>query len=462
LPGAKYLKMGVCFGGEAPQISGLILYIRCQVPWLPLFMRLLLVVFSLLFLSGCSVSRFVRRELRQSPVLSRHPYGLAVYDPARQRMLAAHQSDRYFVPASNVKLLTLYAGMQVLGDSLPGLQYQLRGDSLVFRGTGDPSLLHPDLPASAVLDFLRSRPEQLYFTGNNFQDGRFGPGWAWDDYNDYYQAERSPLPVYGNVVRFSADSAGRLSLSPALWTDSLRVVPGQRGIRRDEDRNLFRRAPDPLPAGRRQDVPVRMSHPLTADLLTGELGRPVRLLTEVPAEVPWQTVYSLPADSLYTRMLQQSDNMLAEQLLLLYASALGLPLSSSGAIAHALDNHLQDLPDRPVWRDGSGLSRYNLITPRSLVQVLDRLYAQVPRERLFAMLARGGRTGTLRNMFKGDETYVFAKSGSLSNIYCLSGYLQTRKGKTLVFSFMNNNFPGPVTDLRKEVERILTRLHERY
>ena len=426
-------------------------------------MRLLLFVLSILTLSSCSVSHYVKREVKKSPVLSGHHVGIAVYDPARQKTLASYQADKYFTPASNTKLFSLYAGLSALGDSLPGLQYIVRGDSLIFWGTGDPTLLHPDMPRSAVYSFLRSRPEQLYFSPANFQDERFGPGWAWSDYNDYYQPERSPLPVYGNFARFVSDSARLLYVGPRYWRDSLLTDPAVAGIRRDEDRNLFRHSLYALPAGLEQDVPVKMSHQLTADLLAQALSRPVGVVAEPVEDQPVRTVYSMPSDSLYARMMQVSDNMLAEQLMLLYATANGLPLNTEQAIGHALEQHLADLPDRPVWRDGSGLSRYNLFTPRTLVKLLDKLYNKVPRERLFAILAQGGRTGTVRNMFKdGGEPFVFAKTGSLSNNYSLSGYLVTRRGRTLLFSFMNNNYTRPTSEIRKEVERVLTGLHRRY
>ena len=105
---------------------------------------------------GCSVSKRVERELRRSPILRQHHVELSVYDPAKRRTLVAYQDDHYFTPASNTKLLSFYAGLCALGDSLPGLRYAFRADSALYiEGTGDPSLFHPDLPTSAVEGFLR-------------------------------------------------------------------------------------------------------------------------------------------------------------------------------------------------------------------------------------------------------------------------------------------------------------------
>ena len=73
----------------------------------------------------------------------------------------------------------------------------------------------------------------------------------------------------------------------------------------------------------------------------------------------------------------------------------------------------------------------------------------------------GGKSGTVKNMFKNsEESYVFAKSGSLGGVYNLSGYIITKKGKTLLFSLMNNNFNKPTSQIRKEVEKILIRVRE--
>lgn len=424
-------------------------------------MRTLLFLAGILALSGCSASHFLKREIDRSPVLRQQHTGISMARINENKPFASYQDDKYFVPASNTKLFSFYAGLCALGDSIPGLEYLEWGELVIIRGTGDPSLLHPDLPHSHVLDFLKARKDQIFYTPYHFENKRFGPGWAWSDYNDYYQPEVTAMPVYGNIARFRRSAKGEYAAYPRFWKGSMVGDSAVSAVERDELQNVFRY---PKSAGNQrsvQDVPVHMTDSLMLQLLADTLKREIKLIN-IPLEIELQTVNSIPSDSLYKRMMQVSDNMLAEQLLLLYASANKLPLNTEKAISHALKQHLADLPDKPVWKDGSGLSRYNLFTPRTMVALLQKMHQKVPQERLFSILPAGGRSGTLKNLFKQDPPFIYAKTGSLSNVYNLSGYLITRKGKVLAFSFMNNNFTKPTADVRSEVERILTRVHDKY
>jgi D-alanyl-D-alanine carboxypeptidase/D-alanyl-D-alanine-endopeptidase (penicillin-binding protein 4) len=112
--------------------------------------------------------------------------------------------------------------------------------------------------------------------------------------------------------------------------------------------------------------------------------------------------------------------------------------------------------------DGSGLSRYNLFTPRSIVAVWRKIMEIVPRDRLFALLASGGAKGTIQKWYQGEKPYVFAKTGTLSNNHCLSGFLVTKKGKVLIFSFMNSNYTVSTNAIRRNMQSILENIYEHY
>ena len=175
-------------------------------------------LFASILLYGCSASRSIgriaRAHLLQSPDLAAAQVGISIYDPSATTFLYDHQGDKYFIPASNTKLFTTYAGLKYLGDSLVGLRY-LETDTAVFlMPSGDPTLLHPSYTSQPVINFLQRVRKRLWLTDANWRDRPLGRGWAWDDYNDDYAAERSPLPVYGNTIHWVQEKTKAAATDP--------------------------------------------------------------------------------------------------------------------------------------------------------------------------------------------------------------------------------------------------------
>jgi len=404
----------------------------------------------------------VSKKLNQSAVFAHNHSGFSLFDISENKTLLDHNANRYFIPASNTKLFTFYASLKTLGDSIPAFRYQISSDSLILWGTGDPSFLNPDLPNSKAFDFLKNRPEKLYFSNDNFTGSFYGNGWSWDDYNEYYAAEISGFPIHGNIVRFTGNKENTLKITPNFFSEKTYNWSKSTifSVQRDLGANLFS-----YPAGKiirpnfGQDVPFKTGVEVITALLADTLKKKVVLINK-PLEQTAKIFFSLPADTLYKRMLHVSDNMIAEQLMLLNSDALSGELKTEMGIDSSKKKYLSDLPDAPKWVDGSGLSRQNLFTPRSIVTLLHKIHEIVPEERLFKILPAGGKSGTLKNLLKTEKPFIFAKSGSLNNNYCLSGFLITKKGKTLIFSFMNNNFVNSTSDIRREVVQILQEIHE--
>jgi D-alanyl-D-alanine carboxypeptidase/D-alanyl-D-alanine-endopeptidase (penicillin-binding protein 4) len=424
-------------------------------------MRTLLCLLIVAFLSGCSVSGRIVKGLKKVEQQHKYHLGISVLDFESGKSLVNWKDDRYFNPASNTKIYTLYACLNALGDSLPGVFYRIEGDTLFFQGTGDPSFLHPELPESKVYRFLNDSEKHLVYLQGEKTDERYGPGWAWDDYNDYYQPEKSAFPIYGNIARFTGDPVSVLRAEPAFWYTSLRADSIKPGIIRDEFANTFRFSSRPLPAQLRQEIPVRTSNELTGRLLNFTLGKEVARRSGGFSEQA-TLLNSMEADTVYRLMMYNSDNMLAEHLLYSYATRNDLQLNSREAIEHATKVHMDGMPDSLVWRDGSGLSRYNLFTPRSTTEVLSRMVRKFSRERVLTLFPKAGRDGTVRYILRESPVEVYAKSGSFSNNYCLSGYLYSKKGKLLVFSVMHNNFAYPIRDMQQVTEVILKEIYETY
>ena len=164
------------------------------------------------------------------------------------------------------------------------------------------------------------------------------------------------------------------------------------------------------------------------------------------------------------RMMHQSDNFIAEQMLIVCAGVKFDLLQQDTLIKWMLDSSLSKLPQRPRWVDGSGLSRYNLLTPQSLTQVLQKLWNEQPHQQLLSIFPAGGISGTLLDWYAGKDgkPYVFAKTGTMSGVHCLSGYILCKSGKTLIFSFMHNNFVGSSRAWKVEMQRLLEQIRDSF
>jgi D-alanyl-D-alanine carboxypeptidase/D-alanyl-D-alanine-endopeptidase (penicillin-binding protein 4) len=148
--------------------------------------------------------------------------------------------------------------------------------------------------------------------------------------------------------------------------------------------------------------------------------------------------------------------------MLLCAQIISDTLNVKKSIDFAQDNLLPDLDVNIKWVDGSGLSIYNLFTPQSMIYILDKIYTLVPEQRLFSLLPAGGVSGTIKNWYKAEVPYVFAKTGTLSNVHCLSGYIKSNSGKILIFSFMHNNYISSTNSIRFEMEKVLRQIREEF
>lgn len=414
-------------------------------------------------------TRHIDRTVRTSPVFSRAFTGFTLLDPATGRTLCDWNGDHCFTPASNMKVFTLYACLKVLGDSVPGFRYNDDASLNIF-GTGDPTFLHPKFQYwQRGFSFLKNHPTpEIYWTPNRDGWQRFGPGWAWDDVDEDYSPEMSDWPLYANVRRIFAPTEGVLSIEPSFFrredffADSLSTPLNQIGIERYS--NAIRYNPkNAWEKNFEQWVPIRSVTAETRAMLADTLKKNVIQLVETSTAQGWsksvarKIFYSTPLDTVLRRMMYQSDNFIADQMLLVCADKKFDLMRPDTLIRWMLKDPLYDLPQRPRWVDGSGLSRYNLASPRDLSVILLHLWREQPRERLFSLFPAGGVSGTLSDWYGNEDgkPYVFAKTGSMSGVHCLSGYVVCKSGKTLIFSFMHNNFVGSNKAWKVEMQRIL-------
>lgn len=428
-------------------------------------------VLSICLLTGCStnkiISKKVAKEFKNSQVIKQYQVGFALYNPTDKKMLFEKDADKYFTPASNTKLYTFFASLKMLPDLMPALKYIERNDSLIFWGTGDPSFLQFAVKDKSAYNFLFASNKKLFFAPGRYAGNFFGEGWAWDDYDYYYQPEITEMPIMDNMVTSTYAGPNKINIEPKVFAPCFKVdstkTTGDFQVKRDFLTNSFNYPAVTVKPGYNQQNPYKTSTQVTVEVLSDTLHKPVNLIDlKIPSDA--KTLTGAKRDSVLKHMMLPSDNFMAEHLLLVCSNQIGDTLSTTKAIDYITKNYLSFLPDKVKWADGSGLSRQNLFTPRDNVYLLDSIYRLVNNpEKLFNMLPAGGKSGTLKNAYpKTDKPFVFAKTGSLGGVHNQSGYVITKKGKTYIYSFMNNNFAKPTAEVRAEMVRIVTYIHENF
>lgn len=390
-----------------------------------------------------------------SPVFSDIFTGFLLINPETDEILAEQYADKHLTPASNTKIFTMYTCTQILGDSIPSLRYIIQNDSLIFWGTGDPTFGHPDFKNNRAVELLKNWKGKLFYAPQ-YNKNRFGAGWAWDDYNGSYSTELTTFPIYGNMITYRKSANRKEKITPKYFEQFKKSTNASRVSRNEFDNTVY--IPSfALKDRYNKDLPIKFSNEVILALL--------KELTEKDVNYYWkldnkmrqnhQVIYSYKTNDVLKAMMQPSDNFIAEQLLLVCASVKRMPLETDKIIKFSKDSLLQKSPDELVWRDASGLSRYNMFTPNSIVYALTEMYEKMDTTTLFDVFPTGGKTGTIRKWYGGNYPYVHAKTGTMSNNHCLSGYVKTNSGKVLIFSFMNNHYVGSSSPYKQEMQRTL-------
>ena len=428
------------------------------------------ILVATLFFVACStskqISRLAKNDILKNEAFTSAHTGISIYDPASQKYWYNYQGDKYFVPASNTKLPTCYAAMKYLGDSLVGLRYHVVEDSLFISPTADPTFLHPDYSIQRVYELLKTTGKIIILNTSRWQEKRWGSGWAWDDYNDDYMAERSAMPIYGNTARFS-NKFKTIEVSPPYFSPKV-IRDGIQNqdstptsIQREiSSNNFFIKGTDPLPNN--IEIPFYTAgDSILVNLLEDTLHKSVcKNLPPGKRIDNEKEFHSQPTDSLLNRMMYRSDNFFAEQSLLMVSSKILDVMNDERIIDTLLKSDFKDLPQKPGWVDGSGLSRYNLFTPQDFVAILNKMKNEFGMNRIKNILPTGG-TGTLSNYYKAESGYIFAKTGTLSGVIALSGFLYTRKNRLLIFSVLVNNHHHSSTAVRRAIEKFIEELRDK-
>lgn len=410
------------------------------------------------------------------------------------KVLYTRNSNKLLHPASNMKLLTTSTAVSTLDKDFR-FTTRITSDreaedgvlsgNLYVKGSGDPLMTTADLDSiAASMKQLGIRKITGNLVGNvtYFDDIPWGAGWMWDDEPDAYAAFITPLTVNENAahlaVRPGRANGDSLSFSVEPQTHYVPVancgvtssdtsLSGLSVMRRRNDSTIIIRGHmKPGDPEQQFDVSVWKPEMYFLELLKDAL---IRNGLEVTGETRVDTVigeiriteFSHPVDSVVHRINKMSDNLAAENLLkTLSAEKHGIPGSAAAGLTIVKEylSHIGIDTTKMNLADGSGLSFYNLVSPDIIVQILRSQYGDPSNfKRFYESLTVGGIDGTLKNRMRNTRAQgnVHAKTGSISGVSTLSGYVRTADGRMLAFSFMANHFPGMITSLRNAQDRVM-------
>lgn len=412
--------------------------------------HLLFLLLSFSICNGQSLLELrLKRQIKKIPTFKEAFVAVSVSELETSESLVSINENKYMTPASNTKLLTYLAAVQNF-DSLPSLYYSIKNDSVIkFKSSGYPLLLHPFYPDTDLTNFFKQDYDFEYIPPSVYPKSQ-GPGWSWDDYSYYYASERSPFPIFGNAFGITKLNNEIKTLPSGvefiLNNDSLAPL-----ALRDKNSNRFEINPLKLTEGDTLYRPFITSDSLFVKLLGDALGKKIKVSIHED-ETVWIPLYTGAEELLYKGLLQNSDNGIAEALLFMVAQKSSGIFSEQKAIEIMQKKWSKWTPDPFIWVDGSGVSRYNMFTSRSLVAVLKEIYKTSSWDQILSRFPKGGESGTLKAY---DVNQVYGKTGTLRHNHNLSGYLTTKRGKTLVFSVMVNHFTSPTSEIRLGIGKVL-------
>jgi D-alanyl-D-alanine carboxypeptidase/D-alanyl-D-alanine-endopeptidase (penicillin-binding protein 4) len=278
------------------------------------------------------------------------------------------------------------------------------------------------------------------------------------------------MPIYGDVITFETRDNSLIAFPPIMkspyMSEPMMQLMGRGGkfkIEREQGENKFNISGSQS-AFRKAQIPFKTKWSVTNfEFLRDTLNKPKdRVMLSLSLSFDgYKKIHSQPTDSLLKPMMHRSDNFFAEQTLLMVSNGLLGIMDDDKVIDTLLGTDFKNLPQKPRWADGSGLSRYNLFTPQDFVAIFNKMKTDFGMERIRNIFPTGNE-GTLTNYFKTESGFIFAKTGTLSGVVSLSGFLYTKKNKLLIFSVLVNNHNSSATAVRKAVEKFIEGIRNKY
>ena len=381
-------------------------------------------------------SKKIDRWVSKNENLKNSIVSIAVKQLDKKKKISGININTFMTPASNTKILTVFGSISA-GDTIPSIKYRISSDTLRISPTGYPFIAHPKYDDADLEKFIKSFSHIVYHKPSSDID-RYGPAWAWDDFKYYFQAERSEMPIYGNVIQIVKLSNDSIEVSPDIFKMTLNMEQKEK-VSRDNKENNFFINPSLIKLGDTIYHPFITSRKNTINLLKKYLNTSVSFDEEgLKNHKTWNSNVKA---KIYSAVLKDSDNLISESL----AANISLRYNDTISVEKGLKKILDNLDKNKIQLyDGSGLSRYNLTQPSSIVTSLEKIDYYYDFE-------------TIKEIFPNNyiitdtEAFVWGKTGTLKNNHNYSGYLTSDKGKRYIFSIMINHFTEDLDKIKSAI-----------
>ena len=381
-------------------------------------------------------SKKIDRWVSKNENLKNSVVSIAIKELNKNKKIRGININTFMTPASNIKILTVFGSISA-GDTIPSIKYKISNDTLKISSTGYPFIAHPKYDDEDLEKFIKSFNHIVYH--KPFTDlTKYGPAWAWDDFKYYFQAERSEMPIYGNVIQIVKLSDDSIKVSPDIFKITLNMEQKEK-VSRDNKENNFFINPSLIKLGDTIYHPFITSRKNTINLLKKYFNTSVSFDEEgLKNHKTWNSNVKA---KIYSAVLKDSDNLISESL----AANISLRYNDTISVEKGLKKTLDNLNDNKIQLyDGSGLSRYNLIQPSSIVSSLEKINYYYDFEKIKEIFPTN-------YIITDTEPFVWGKTGTLKNNHNYSGYLTTDKGKQYVFSIMINHFTEDLDKIKNAI-----------
>jgi D-alanyl-D-alanine carboxypeptidase/D-alanyl-D-alanine-endopeptidase (penicillin-binding protein 4) len=385
-------------------------------------------------------SKKIDRWISKNENLKSSVVSIAIKQLNKDKKISGVGFNTSMTPASNIKILTVL-GSLTSGDTIPSIKYKISNDTLRISSTGYPFIAHPKYDDEDLETFIKSFNHIVYHKPN-IDLTKYGPAWAWDDFKYYFQAERSEMPIYGNVIQIVKEFNDSIKVTPDIF-QVVNNLKQKEKVYRDHQENNFSINPSLIRAGDTIYYPFVTSRKITMNLLESFFQTSISY--EEDELKNYKIWNSKIKDGIYSAILKDSDNLISESL----AANISLRFNDTISVDKGLKIILNSLDDNKIQLyDGSGLSRYNLIKPSSLVLALEKIYQYLGSDRIKKIFPNN-------YIITGTEGFVWGKTGTLKNNHNYSGYIFTDKGRQYVFSIMINHFTDDLDKIKEAISDFL-------